>query len=209
MTSKQTAFIGDIHGNLAALNGVIELLLDDPGLERLVFLGDYINRGANSAGVIARLLELAATERVIALRGNHEEDMLAALDSGDLAGFLKKGGASTIRSYLRRPAQPDVVHDFRSAVPSEHVEFLRAMPSVYTTAGLRASHKPDDAGASLFQVSAHMPVGDLPVIDLTSAHLDTNCGSPTGRLTAFFWPSHNYLQVDSRGNLIRLTADES
>jgi predicted MPP superfamily phosphohydrolase len=166
--------MGDIHGNLAALNGMVELLLNSKAVDQLVFLGDYINKGSNSAGVIARLFELASTEAVVALRGNHEEDMLAALDSGDLAGFLKMGGASTIRSYLRRPAQPDVVNDFRSAVPSEHVEFLRAMPSVYTTAEVRASHKPDEASASLFQISAHMPVGDLPIIDLTSANLDTN-----------------------------------
>jgi serine/threonine protein phosphatase 1 len=203
MTIEQTAFIGDIHGNLAALNGMVELLLNDPAVDRLVFLGDYINKGVNSAGVIGRLLELAATEAVVALRGNHEEDMLAALDSGDLAGFLKRGGATTIRSYLRRPAQPDVVHDFRSAVPSEHVEFLRSMPSAYTAAEVRASHKPDEGRTSLFQVSAHMPVGDLPIIDSASAHLDTNCGSPTGRLTAFFWPSRDYLQVDSRGHIVR------
>jgi serine/threonine protein phosphatase 1 len=202
VTVGQTAFIGDIHGNLDALNGLVDILLDDPVVERMVFLGDYLNKGADSAGVIARLLELNRTEAVVALRGNHEEEMLAALESGDLAGFLKMGGANTIRSYLRRPARPDVVGDFRSAIPREHVEFLREMPTDYTTSELRAAHKPGHGGGPVYQISAHLPIRNLPVIDSVSANLDTDCGAPGGRLTAFFWPSRDYLQVDASGRLI-------
>lgn len=203
MTLSQTAFIGDIHGNLAAMNGLVAALLDDSAIDKIVFLGDYLNKGRNPAGVIARLLELAEIGKVVVLRGNHEEEMLHALDSGDLATFLKKGGASTIRSYLRRPANPDVVNDFRSAVPAEHLRFMSGMPEAYETAELRASHRLDPSEKSRFQISAHIPIGNLPVIDQRSAQIDTNCGSPTGRLTAFLWPTRRFLQVDSTGNLIQ------
>jgi serine/threonine protein phosphatase 1 len=203
MTLKQTAFVGDIHGNLAALNGLAEILLGDPTVGTVVFLGDYINKGLNPAGVVARLIELVEAGTVVALRGNHEEEMLAALNHGDLATFLKKGGANTIRSYLCGPASPDVLNDFRNAVPPEHVEFLSAMPAIYETAEIRASHRPVSTETARFQVSAHVPVGDLPAIDQKSAQLDTNCGSATGRLSAFFWPARNYVQVDSDGNLVQ------
>ncbi|WP_204161929.1 metallophosphoesterase, partial [Mycolicibacterium brumae] len=93
MTPERLAFVGDIHGNLPALRGIL-YELEKVNLDRIVFLGDYIDRGEDSAGVL-RLLCESAKSKPLVLRGNHEEVLLKALDTGDLAHFLKIGGAST------------------------------------------------------------------------------------------------------------------
>jgi serine/threonine protein phosphatase 1 len=202
VTAKETAFVGDIHGNLGALNGIAELLINDPEIEHIVFLGDYINKGRESAKVIARLLEISAAGAATVLRGNHETAMLDALDTGELAAFLKKGGASTIRSYVGRPVRPDVVDDFRACVPDEHIRFLRGMRDAYETPDVVACHRPRTADDMRFRISAHIPVGMYPVIEQDAAYLDTNCGTPAGRLTAFRWPSRSFQQVDSAGSVV-------
>lgn len=91
MTLAGTAFVGDIHGNIAALRGILELLDQIDGIDRIVFLGDYINKGKNSVAVVQTLLEKSTGERITVLRGNHETEMLKALETGDLASFLKMG----------------------------------------------------------------------------------------------------------------------
>lgn len=199
MTTAETAFVGDIHGNVAALDGLARLILNDPTVKHTVFLGDYVNKGADSAGVLDRLLRISETHAVTVLRGNHEAEMLKALDAGDLAAFLKLGGATTIRSYVRRPVGADVIADFRSSVPADHVRFLRAMPDVYQTEQVVASHRPGTDGGTRFRISAHVPVGAYPVVGADFAHLDTGCSSFSGRLTAFRWPSRTFTQVDSTG----------
>jgi serine/threonine protein phosphatase 1 len=199
MTTAETAFVGDIHGNVAALDGLAHLILNDPTVKHTVFLGDYVNKGADSAAVLDRLLRISETHAVTVLRGNHEAEMLMALDSGDLAAFLKLGGATTIRSYVRRPVGADVIADFRSSVPADHLQFLRAMPDVYQTEQVVASHRPRTGGGTRFRISAHLPVGAYPVVGADFAHLDTGCSSPSGRLTALRWPSRTFTQVDSTG----------
>lgn len=198
MTTGRIAFVGDIHGNLVALSGLLSLL-ESSGLDNIVFMGDYINKGASSAQVIERLIKLTKERPITLLRGNHETALLTALDTGNLATFLKIGGASAIRSYVRRPVGPDVFHDFRSALPPEHVAFLRGMHDRFETPYIIASHKPSGADESRFQISAHVPVGDQPAISQSSAYIDTGCGSSTGRLTALIWPSLTFIQVDSGG----------
>lgn len=125
--------------------------------------------------------------------------MLKALDTGDLAGFLKMGGASTIRSYVTRDVGADVVSDFRACVPVEHINLLRNMPRLYETQYVVASHQPARADDTRFQISAHIPVGDMPNISTNFAHIDTGCSASSGRLTAFAWPSLTFTQVDAGG----------
>lgn len=98
----ETAFVGDIHGNLPALNG-IRRALADRGVAHAVFLGDYIDKGPYSADVLRQLISLADEGRATLLAGNHERVLLQALDSGNLAPFLKIGGAATILSYVAHP----------------------------------------------------------------------------------------------------------
>lgn len=199
MTIDRIAFVGDVHGNLLALKGMIAALGEVGEIDRIVFLGDYINKGGHSADVIQFLLESSRVQPLTLLRGNHEDTLLAALDTGCLAAFLKMGGASTIRSYVGRPVRPDVISDFRSCIPPEHIVFLRSMPDQFETKRVIASHKPPVADGSRFRISAHIPVGDEPLIESNSASIDTGCGPLTGRLTALIWPSLAYVQVDAAG----------
>lgn len=194
----ETAFVGDIHGNLAALLGLMSLL-DGVGKPHTVFLGDYINKGAQSAEVMQSLIDYKRSGRATLLKGNHEATLLNALETSDLAAFLKIGGAMTIRSYVGGDVGPAALSDFEQAFPDEHLEVIRGMPETYESARVFACHHPNYEPTSKFRVSAHVPSGDVPVVDDNSVRLDTGCGKPTGRLTAFLWPSRQFMQVDASG----------
>lgn len=200
--TTELALVGDVHGNLRALRGLWDVLgcTDAP---HVVFLGDYINKGAQSADVLQELISHAEAGRATLLAGNHEASLLDALDREDLSGFLKMGGAMTIRSYVGGRVGPNVLGEFVTSLPPAHVEALRIMPTTYETGHLVAQHEPPTSSTSRFRVSAHVLVGQLPRIGRRSAQLDTGCGSETGRLTALLWPSLDYIQVDSNGTVLR------
>ncbi|MBT0566732.1 metallophosphoesterase [Williamsia sp. CHRR-6] len=202
VSSRQTAFVGDVHGNLAALDGAIRAIADDPMIEHIVFLGDYLNKGYDSCAVLERLLHLVGSGRATVLRGNHEAEMLTALETGDLTAFLKMGGARTIRSYVGGRVGADVLADLRVHLPATHLRFLRSMEDTYETSGVIASHSPAGGTDMRFRIAAHVPVGPLPLVTSTFAHLDTDCGSPTGRLTIFCWPAKTFTQVDAHGRIV-------
>ncbi|QTE30069.1 metallophosphoesterase [Pengzhenrongella sicca] len=198
--SLETVFVGDIHGNVEALEGLIDEL-DKVGAERIIFLGDFVNKGPASREVVELLLTLTSRPSVDFLRGNHEVALLHALETSDIAGLLRMGGAPTIRSYLGGNVGADVAAGLRQAVPRAHVEFLRSMAEEFVGDGWIASHEPRP-DSNLFAVSAHIFTGLTPEIGPKSAHIDTGCGSTGGRLTAFFWPSRTFLQVSSTGEVL-------
>lgn len=201
MTST-TAFIGDIHGNLEALHSLWDRL-SLHNIEHTVFLGDYINKGSRSAEVLEFLFDLADSGTATLLLGNHELELLNALDTGDLRGFLKIGGAATIRSYVAHPVGPNVLADFILSIPQEHVDALRLLPMEYLTNDLIARHVPQQTvDTTRYSVSAHSPIGDVPRIGSHAAQLDTGCGEDGGRLTALLWPGLGYIQVDNTGTVI-------
>ncbi|GAA1434413.1 metallophosphoesterase family protein [Microlunatus lacustris] len=195
------AFVGDVHGNLEALRGLLDAL-DRRGAPHVIFLGDYINKGARTAEVLDELLRAAEADRVTLLRGNHEAALLGALDTGSLTAFLKMGGAMTIRSYVGARVGPNVLQDFLSRFPRAHLEGIRRMPELYETKALIAQHIPSPLSSPKFRISAHVPVGELPLIEIRSAQLDTGCGGQSGRLTALLWPTLDYIQVDAHGALL-------
>ncbi|HEX2687445.1 MAG TPA: metallophosphoesterase [Kofleriaceae bacterium] len=80
----RTFAIGDIHGDLAALNKLLTRLPTLVADDTVVFLGDYFDRGPDSAGVVSRIRALEATcaAKVVALRGNHEDAWLQVVDAG-------------------------------------------------------------------------------------------------------------------------------
>jgi serine/threonine protein phosphatase 1 len=195
------AFVGDVHGNLSALRGLCDALAARGG-PHAVFLGDYINKGAQSAEVMQELLAYSRAGRATLLTGNHEAALLDALDTGDLAVFLKMGGAMTIQSYVGAKVGPDVLRDFRARFPSGHLDAIRRMPETYELDDLIAQHMPPAASTPKFRISAHVPVGKRPRIGRYSAQLDTGCGAESGRLTALLWPSLDYVQVDARGAIV-------
>jgi serine/threonine protein phosphatase 1 len=201
--TDRLAFIGDVHGNLDALKGILNTLAAHEGLH-LVFLGDYLNKGPHPAEVLELLLTKRRAGEATLLAGNHETALLTALNTADLTLFLKMGGATTIRSYLRRPVRPDVLDDFRAHLPARHLEGLRSMPLSWESEDVLAQHAPASALGGRFSISAHVPVGLRPRITATSAQIDTGSGSSgdSGRLTALLWPSRNYVQVDAAGRQV-------
>lgn len=139
--------IGDVHGRLDLLDGLIGRMTDDyRALGRedppvLIMLGDYVDRGAHSSGVIDRLIALsqqAAEGRFEfrALMGNHEETLLHFLDDPQAGpSWVEYGGGETMASYgVQRPvgrADLEVWEQtrvaFRAAFPPHHEQFLRRL----------------------------------------------------------------------------------
>ena len=131
--------VGDVHGRLDLLEELLEEIDRDRAMRPaakilLVFLGDLIDRGPNSAQVVERLrLYRREGVRPIFLLGNHEEVMLRILngESEHVAGWLRFGGAECLKSYGADPRAIAAASDevalstIRAAIPASHVEFLR------------------------------------------------------------------------------------
>src|SRR5258708_23141317 len=134
---ERLAFIGDIHGESIRLSA----LLGNMDSRRLVFLGDYVDHGPNSPGVVEILMEVANRKmNPVFLFGNHEVALLAFL-SGKLS-FLEyawMGGLSTLRSYIGK-AREDVRTELAAAMPTSHREFLSNCKPFFETDQLVASH---------------------------------------------------------------------
>lgn len=199
--SNEFAFVGDVHGNLPAVQGLWHALVQR-GLPHVIFLGDYINKGSRSAEVLGELISHAEEGRATLLAGNHETALLDALDREDLSAFLKMGGAMTIRSYVGGRVGPDVLSEFMTKLPGEHLKALRRMPPTFETADLVAQHIPPKLSTQKFRISAHVSLSELPRIGRSSAQLDTGCGTDSGRLTALLWPTLDYIQVDAHGAVV-------
>jgi serine/threonine protein phosphatase 1 len=128
--------VGDIHGEAEKLDELLALLPLRQG-DRLVFLGDYIDRGPSSFDVIARLIELKDQYACVFLLGNHEAmflDFLGWTDAAYFGGdaFLMNGGDRTLDSYgYFGSDRPD-----RSTfeLPKEHEEFLLGLRPWYREA---------------------------------------------------------------------------
>ncbi len=112
--------IGDIHGCLTALDKLLEIVQPQPD-DQLVFLGDYVDRGPNSSGVIDRILTLQKTHKLVTLRGNHDQMMLDARGGGDAEKrWLYYGGRETLASYAVLGDAGKLVD-----VPEHHWQFLQ------------------------------------------------------------------------------------
>ena len=118
-----TYAVGDIHGSLDKLKALVEACREhaDGASMRFVFLGDYIDRGPDSAGVLRFMMSLQADlpKQIIALKGNHEAWALSLLDGMTPAGaWLRNGGAETLQSYG--------VKDIGD-LPRAHLDWMRSL----------------------------------------------------------------------------------
>lgn len=130
--------IGDIHGRRDLLDQLLDVIEADdaargPAEMQLLFLGDLVDRGPDSAGVVARALEIARLAPATRLlMGNHEEVFLKVLEGDEkaLRFFCKIGGRETILSYGIAPGDYDrmdyaeLLAAVIDAVPTEHRAFL-------------------------------------------------------------------------------------
>lgn len=97
--SERLIAIGDIHGCQVALETLLGLIAPTAD-DVVVTLGDYVDRGPNSRGVIDTLIQLGKKARLVPLMGNHEEMMLDVVNNGAAHhGWLKYGGVDTLESY--------------------------------------------------------------------------------------------------------------
>jgi len=117
----RTLAIGDIHGCLRALDALLEQVDPQRG-DLVVTLGDYVDRGSDSKGVLDRLVALGACCRLVALQGNHDRMMLAGReDTEHFREWLECGGKRTLESYQAR----EDWEAFATAIPTRHWRFLQ------------------------------------------------------------------------------------
>ena len=150
--------VGDVHGCLGLLDNLVAQIEGDDRARdntqtQIIFLGDLIDRGPDSAGVVERLIGLAeARGNVRFILGNHEEIFLRVLD-GDIESlrpFVRIGGRETILSYgvserdYERTDYDELLALIQARVPQQHIDFLKSFEDrievgdyVFVHAGLR------------------------------------------------------------------------
>ena len=117
----RTLAIGDIHGFLNALEALVEFVSPSSD-DTLITVGDYVDRGPDSVGVIEWLIQKFDDGQLVPLRGNHDIMMLDALDGGDWAGGWESfGGYRTLESYRQRGFDPQ-----NDGLPERHRQFLES-----------------------------------------------------------------------------------
>jgi serine/threonine protein phosphatase 1 len=132
--------IGDIHGRADLLDQIVEKIRDDVATHReidciTVTLGDYVDRGPNSRGVIDRLSRNPFPTRYIGLKGNHEALLEAFLQDPSGADYWRKlGGLETMQSYgvpigelMVGRGYDQAAKALKAAIPPEHVRFLSSL----------------------------------------------------------------------------------
>ncbi len=146
--------IGDIHGCLPQMESLL-LQCDGPGPR--IFLGDYVDRGPQSAQVLARLYTLQTQDpaNIICLKGNHEAMMLDFIDDplGCGVRWLKYGGLDTLASYGIGAATAtedalDVANALEKALPDGMLAWLRDLPMRWSSGNMHCVHasmNPDKA----------------------------------------------------------------
>lgn len=210
--------VGDIHGRLdlfEALAAAIEA--DDarrgPAETTIVLLGDLIDRGPDSAGVIALARDLMARRKVRIIAGNHEEMFLRAFDDAEVfRQFLRFGGRETILSYpidqaeYRQADLAEAQDLMRAAVPQADRAFIAGFEDLFTIgdylfvhAGIRPDLPMEEQATSdlrwirepfLSHAGSHgaiivhgHTITDAPVLTTNRIGIDTGAYK-SGRLTA-------------------------
>lgn len=213
----RTIAIGDIHGHSAALRALIARVAPQP-TDTVVFLGDYVDRGPDSRGVIQQVIELSVRCKTVTLMGNHEQMMLKAChDPDSIQAWLDMGGDSALDSYS--------THLDITDVPPAHVQFLDGLLRCCEMEKyffVHANYAPNqkiaeqDSNTALWRSLEELPrqhysgktavVGHTPqphgqVLDLDYLLcLDTGCGLG-GYLTAMDVESKELWQVDEQGHV--------
>ena len=121
--------IGDIHGCLDELAYLVEALPLKPS-DRLVFLGDYVDRGSDPYGVVSYLIkwQKKGEQELIFLKGNHEDMFLSYLGLPGKYGemFRFNGGGTTLASY-GIPFTTESPEEVRSRIPQSHLDFFKEL----------------------------------------------------------------------------------
>lgn len=219
LPSGQRAYaIGDIHGRLDLFEQLLARIDEDDAARgaadtTLILLGDLVDRGPESRGVVERAMQLVATRKVRVLAGNHEEMLLGSLGNEEtLRHFLRHGGKETLFSYgltleeYSRAKLDELTERANALIPADHIAFMRAMENqivmgdyLFVHAGIRPGVPLDqqmvadmrwirreflDHGEPHSHLVVHgHTITDEPVIRHNRIGIDTGAFS-SGRLTA-------------------------
>lgn len=219
--------IGDIHGCSTALSTLIEAIDPRPD-DTIVVLGDIIDWGPDSRDCVQQLIDLSGRCKFILIRGNHEEMLLAALESqSELRYWLNFGGEETLKSYPYRGGD--------EFIDREHVRFLKAQARDFYETGefifVHASYDPnkpmDQQSNTSLQwepvqpehmrphfsgkpvVAGHTPQTSGEMLDLGFLKVIDTDASRGGWLTALEVHSGEIIQSNQTGEVRRLARNLS
>lgn len=203
------AVVGDIHGREDLLDLMLARLA--PLEAQIVFVGDYVDRGASSAGVLRRLMGLSAgAGGAICLKGNHEDMLLRFLDDPEgMAEWLTYGGLETLSSFGITEAEGGpraAAEALRAAMGADMVDWLAGLPLLHQSGNVAVSHAGADPARAITDQSAaalvwgHTGYGRMqrsdgiwvvhghvivPRVTVQRGHINVDTGAyKTGRLSA-------------------------
>lgn len=158
--------IGDIHGRADLLEDLLRRIDADNAVRpesevTLIFLGDLIDRGPDSAQVVERLMRVKAEHpRTRILLGNHEEVFLQALRDGGIGALrysLRIGGDATVMSYgltdqeYKRTTFEQLYDIVRERVPAAHLDFMEGFEDMIVIGDYAFVHAGVQPGTPLAQ----------------------------------------------------------
>lgn len=195
--SERVYAVGDVHGRHDLLDLMFEKIAEDHSARedgrtmRIVFLGDYVDRGDNSRDVLERLamVQERMPEEAVFLAGNHEAALLRFLDDPeDGIDWLDFGGMQTLGSYGVSPprdksdtAQLNVARDAFLTAISDHLPFLRRLKPMHRSgdvlfvhAGVNPERSLDNqSDRHLLWGSGNTPEGPvIPGMRIVHGHFD-------------------------------------
>jgi serine/threonine protein phosphatase 1 len=144
--------IGDIHGSMAALERLLKRIEAADPEPCVICVGDYIDRGENSADVLEwlRLLTMNYPDQFVCLMGNHEQMCLRFLDDPERQGprWFRNGGLQTLASYrvprLGSDRDAEVCEHLRDAMGEDVIAWLRGLPLMWQTGNVAVVHAAAD-----------------------------------------------------------------
>lgn len=141
--SKRTIAIGDIHGCSVALRTLL-MAIDPQPDDTLIFMGDYVDRGPDSRGVLDQIIALVDRCEIVPLLGNHELMLMESMQNREMFEFWKAcGGTETLSSY----------GGTLDNLPFEHLVFLRGLRRWYETEKFIFVHANYDEAVPIDQVT--------------------------------------------------------
>lgn len=146
--------IGDIHGCLEKLEDLMALIAANPKKDKLVFIGDYIDRGSFSREVMDYIIDLKSKFRnVVCLLGNHEWMFLNYLEGVEEDLYLYNGGNYTLSSYgIKSTDSPD---ERKEKIPEAHLLFFRSLLPYHQTKDYIFAHAGLMPGVPLKKQKTH------------------------------------------------------
>lgn len=195
---RPICIIGDLHGRADLLEHMLAKIATQNGsnMARLIFVGDLIDRGPDSALVLTRVQQLVenAPDQVVCLMGNHERMLLDFLDNPvKAARWLHHGAVETLTSLgVPSQASGETAHarlqalavSLRAALPSGSEAWLRALPAFWREKNLAVVH----AGAD-----PSLPIESQPNKTLIWGHRDFSHHSRRDGL----WIAHGHTIVQT------------